>query len=70
MKILKIPVEFEIGQEVYLKTDPDQIKRMVVKYEVSNKDLIYAIQVGAESFTWHYGFEISDEKDMVLATTN
>ena len=64
MPTIKINVEFEIGQVVYLKTDPDQLERIVVSIIVENKDTAYQLACGDGNST-HYDYEISAEKDVL-----
>lgn len=62
--------KFDIGQEVYIKTDVDQIKGIINSIEVCpNELLIYKVAI--RSFTHgYYDFEISAEKDIITATSN
>jgi hypothetical protein len=57
--------EFEIGQTVYLKTDPNQYQRMVVQIVIRAKDILYDI-VCAESLYTAHSFELSSEKDQLM----
>lgn len=61
--------KFNIGDLVYLKTDNDQSQRMIVSISVRRKDLVYEVSFGSVS-SWHYEFEISEEKDVLKSTTN
>lgn len=66
--MMVIDNKFEIGDFVYLTTDPDQLKRVVtaIKY-CKGGELVYGVQCGTvESF--HYEFELSTEKDLTLAS--
>lgn len=49
---------FNIGEIVYLITDPKQYARMVVSFEVGEKDLLYYLSCGVET-TKHFAHEIS-----------
>lgn len=60
--------EFEIGQTVYLRTDKDQAPRIITAIIIKPGALLYELGSGAVS-TWHYGFEVSVDVD-VLKTTN
>jgi len=55
-----VSVEFDYGEEVYLKTDPDGYKRIVTGFRLRpGTDVIeYGLSLG-ESETWHYGIEIT-----------
>lgn len=60
-----IDVLFELGDIVYLKTDSEQLERMITGVCLREKGLIsYEISCG-ERCGWHYGFEITTEKDVL-----
>lgn len=61
MGSLVINTEFERGQIVYLKTDPEQLERIVYAYYIDNNDETkYELRVGMD-WSIHVGFEISLE---------
>lgn len=65
---MKIQTLYDIGDVLYLKTDPDQEARLVTRIIICPKDLhSYELTCGTEACE-HYEFEISREKDMVLKT--
>lgn len=56
---------YEIGQVVYLKTDTDQIPRIVISISVyKGGELLYKVASGT-STSEHYEFELSKEKEFV-----
>jgi hypothetical protein len=59
-----IESEFELGQEVYLKTDEDQKKRLIVQISISLKGINYNLMCGTVS-SWHFDFEISTEANIL-----
>jgi hypothetical protein len=60
-------MKYEIGQIVYLKTDPDQYERMIIaRCERQNNYYEYELAFGS-SLSWHCEMEISSEKNMVKA---
>lgn len=60
MKIIEN--NYEIGNEVYLKTDPDQNFRIVTGFLIRQKEFIlYELSCGTES-SWHYEYEININK--------
>ena len=62
--------EFEFGQQVYLKTDKGQDIRIVTAICVrGNGNITYELHCGVNS-SWHYNFEISAEKNVLISTTN
>lgn len=60
---MKINPKYEIGQTVYLKTDPDQFARMVVGYHVWSNGITYAVAFSSESEVVAEEIELSAEKD-------
>jgi len=66
-------IEYVLSQIVYLRTDREQRQRYVVGIELRPSNMVkYALIDGtAEGVleTWHYGFEINDERDILLATS-
>ena len=60
---------FNIGQIVYLKTDKDQIPRLVVRFSVTREAVLYVLAQGTGEST-HYDIEISEEVNVLLQTTN
>jgi hypothetical protein len=68
--MMVIDNKYEFGQEVCLKTDVDQKVRLVTGLLVRpNGSMSYELSCGTES-RWHYDFEISTDKDVVMKTTN
>lgn len=61
--------KYEKGEVVYLKTDKDQLPRMVYGFEVNGSDVLYKLVCGTLSSA-HYDFEISIEKDVLMITIN
>lgn len=60
--VKNIDVEYEIGDIVYLKTDPEQQERLVFCYRVYDTHVLYDLACGILS-SCHYDFEISPQKD-------
>lgn len=57
--------KFNHGQIVYLKTDLEQKPRIVSRFTVMPSGQIsYALGCGVEE-SWHYDFEISEEKEVL-----
>lgn len=61
--------QFELGQEVFLKTDIDQQKRLITGICIRPTGINYELTCGANS-SWHYDFEILIEKDVMITTSN
>jgi len=56
---------FSIGDFVYLKTDTDQLKRIIVGIKITPGSLVYFLEQGLDS-SEHYEFELSEEKDQCI----
>ena len=54
-------LEFKIADLVYVKTDPDQYKRIVLGFELNSNGLIYKLGIDG-NVTTHYTFELQKEK--------
>ncbi|MDR6193100.1 hypothetical protein QE357_000152 [Siphonobacter sp. BAB-5404] len=54
---LTIELEFQIGQPVWLKTDPEQQERMVTAIILIPKNIMYRVTTAGDE-SEHYGFEI------------
>ena len=63
MKKITLNVEFEYGDIVFLKTDMEQLPRMVTCYIIRDGYIIYELTQGASSST-HFGVEITREVDV------
>jgi hypothetical protein len=62
--------KFTFGDEVYLKTDGDQAKRLVTTFKVYPTGVIlYELSCGPNA-SWHYDFEMNLEPDMALKINN
>ena len=61
-------LHFDIGDSVYLKTDPEQAERLVTGISVRQNGITYAIS-HLTNETWHYDFEITKERDIIKATS-
>lgn len=68
MKIIE--TEYEPGDEVYVRHDPDQRMRMVTSFVVRGRGYAISYEVSCgDSIKWFYDFELSKEKNTVIATT-
>lgn len=61
--------QFYIGQSVYLTTDREQSERIVTAVIFRQYGECYELACGSAS-SWHYPFEISEERDIIKTTTN
>lgn len=56
--------KIEIGQIVYLKTDPEQKERIVTAILFRPTGITYELTQATDQ-SWHYAFEIAIEKDIL-----
>ena len=63
-------LEFMIQQTVYLKTDKEQKPRLVTGISLRPFNSVTYGLTENTTETWHYGFEINDERDIIMATSN
>jgi hypothetical protein len=62
-KKVKIELDFDIGDSVWLKTDPEFLERMVVHIKLLPGELaVYGLAYGADEVTEHYPIEMLDKK--------
>lgn len=55
---------YEIGDMVYLVTDPDQLLRIVTSLRVTKCDIIYTLSCGPSNCD-AYDYEMSAEKSLI-----
>ena len=60
--------KYQIGQAVYLVTDKEQHKRMIIGITIRQTGVMYDLAFGSTS-TWHYEIEVSEEEDVLTKTT-
>lgn len=59
-----IESDFEFGDIVFLKTDPDQLERQITGYIQRPNSIAYELSCGVET-SIHYEFEITKEIDIL-----
>lgn len=63
-----LDIEFEIGDIVYLKTDPEQLPRMVTGMSIRKSGVI-SYELSQSTMTgYHYDFEISNQINSLKLT--
>ena len=62
--MMTIDNAYNIGDIVYLKTDPEQMERIVTAIEISQKGLLYEVCF-VESSSHFFDFELSKEKNIL-----
>lgn len=64
-----LDTHYQIGQIVFLITDPEQSAYMVTGYQIRKDSIKYILSIkGHEDY--FYDFEINDERDIVKSTSN
>lgn len=64
-KTIRLIVQYDMEQEVYLKTDPYQYPMLVTGYKITPNTVIYYLTMGS-SESAHYDFEISETKKQTV----
>lgn len=64
--MMVIENKYEIGDTVYLKTDADQLSRIIVGIKIFKQGEIMYELVSGTIQSSHYDFEISAEKTLQL----
>lgn len=64
-KVINIPVEFNIGEIVYLVTDPEQEKRLVTGILLKPGKLVMYELACCEEISYHYNFEMTNDKNIL-----
>jgi len=57
-------LKFDIGQTVYLKTDINQLERLVTGINIRPDGITYTLVNGSDE-SYHYDFEITLDRDIV-----
>jgi hypothetical protein len=64
-----INTKYGFGPIVYLRTDKEQLPRIVTRMQISpNMTVTYELSCGTES-SWHFDIEISEERDALMAVS-
>lgn len=63
-----VELKFDIGEIVYLTTDEDQKKRLVISVWLKESGIVYELQCGTLN-SWHYGFEITKDVNIKIKTS-
>jgi len=64
-----INTKYELGDIVYLKTDSDQLERIVTGFSIKLNSICYNLNQ-ATTESWHWDFEITRDRDVLKTTTN
>jgi len=63
-----VEIQFDIGDEVYLRADPDQRIRFITGIMLRPTGIFY--EATGFDAKWAYDFELSRERNVITATTN
>ena len=63
--ILTIETKFKIGDFVYIKTDRDQVKRMVTAIMISSNGLTYQVSEGVD-YSYMFAIELTKNKQYIV----
>lgn len=66
---MRIRTKFDIGQILFLKTDSDQLRRMVTSITLNPGNIVYGLSCGT-GHSKHYEIELSAEADVLIKTDN
>ena len=62
--VITVEIKYNIGQTVYLKTDNQQLERIVYKYVVYRNEVLYGLTFGTQ-ISEHYDFELTADRDQL-----
>lgn len=63
--MISTPIDFAIGEVVYLITDSEQEKRMVTGILLKPGKLVMYELTCSEDVSYHYAFEITNDKNIL-----
>lgn len=64
--MMVIDNKYEIGEIVYLKTDQEQMRRIVVGLKIMPDNILgYGLACGVD-VSYHYDFELTAEEDIAI----
>jgi len=63
---MTIDNKFDLKQIVYLRTDKEQLPRIVARIQIGQLGLLYCLNQGITE-SWHYDFEMTEEKDVLMS---
>ena len=61
---MRIDTKYDIGETVYLKTDPEQKQMIIAQICVKPIGHEYDLRFGTQS-SWHFEMEFNKEKDIL-----
>jgi hypothetical protein len=64
-----LEAKYNFGDILYLKTDKDQLARIMTRVQCTKDSTMYELSCGSAS-SWHFEYEICVEKSVVMPTQN
>lgn len=61
---MTITLPYNFGDIVFLKTDPEQLERMICKVVIYQGSILYGLAMGSV-LSEHYDFEMATQKDLM-----
>ena len=61
---------YKIGEVVYLRTDPEQLERIITSITIRQGSVLYGVTLSDEKESWHSDFELSKNKNILKAINN
>lgn len=61
--MIQLITEFEEGQKVYFKTDPESVVYMITGYLVRGKQVMYECSIGGVERVYGFGIELQALED-------
>lgn len=66
--MIRVNNKYTFGDTVYLVTDPEQLKRVVIGIYIRQGGILYEICHDVHT-SEHYDFELSDTEDIIMKTS-
>lgn len=66
---MKTKILYNVGDLVYLRTDPDQSPRLVIAVLIYEGHTKYGVVRGVEE-SWHYPIEIAKDRNILMQITS
>jgi len=63
---ITVRTQYDFGQIVYLKTDPDQYPRQIIAVKASADGGVLIQLISETDVSYHYECELADEKDVMM----
>ena len=64
---ITVRANYDFGQTVYLKTDPDQYPRQIIGVKATADGGMLIQLISETDVSYHYECELSEDKDVMMA---